>query len=102
MITIKLDCTKIDKNRMIAGKPKKDGSIPKYIDLVLFENKNGPDEWGNDGFVAQSVSKEEREKGVRGPILGNWKELSKGQGSRRQQASEPAAAVTSDHDSVPF
>lgn len=69
MITIKLDVTKLQKNRFIHGKK---GGI--YVDLILIEH---PNDFGDDGFVAQSVSKEERDQGIKGPIAGNWRETNK-------------------------
>ena len=92
MIAISLDVTKLDKGRIKPGKTRRDGSTPKYTDLLLIENKHGEDEWGNAGFCVQGVSKEEREAGVKGNICGNWKHL--GGGKPKQAAprqSEPPA-----------
>ena len=68
MITIKLDVTKLEKARFHHGKKG------IYTDLALIERA---DDYGNDGFVVQSISKEERDAGERGPICGNWKEANK-------------------------
>lgn len=65
MITLKLDVTKIDKAKLFAGK-----NGAKYLDIVLFERD---DAYGNNFMVVQSVSKEERQAGKRGAILGNGK-----------------------------
>lgn len=69
MITIKLDVTKLQKQRFFHGKK---GGI--YADLILIEH---PNDFGDDGFIAQSVTKEERDAGERGPIVGNWRETNK-------------------------
>ena len=69
MIKASINVTKIDKAEIYVGKNG------KYVGLVFFENKNGPDQFGNDGFVTQEISKERRENGERGPIIGNWKHL---------------------------
>ena len=61
-ITLNIDCTKISKEHLKKG---------KYLDLVLFANKNGEDEWNNTHYVVQGISKEAREAGARGPIVGN-------------------------------
>ncbi len=66
-ISIKLDVTKIDKSRIFEGKKG------KYIDLTTFVDTDQVDEYGNNGFISQSVSKEERADGVKTPILGNTK-----------------------------
>lgn len=93
MIVIKLNCSKIPKERLFAGKSG------KLIDLVLHDNRNGPDQYGNDGFVAVSVSKEERESGVKGEIVGNWKHVGqKPQAKPAPPARKPAPAQDPDLD----
>lgn len=82
MITLNINCSRIDKKYMVEGKNG------KYVDLVLFENKSGKDQYGNDGFVVQGVSKEARDRGEKGPILGNWKKLE----ARRGSSPAPAPA----------
>jgi hypothetical protein len=66
-ILLKLDVTKIDKSRLFEGKKG------VYLDAVLIQNRDGQQKWGQDGFVIQSISKEERDNGERGTILGNWR-----------------------------
>lgn len=82
-ITGKIDVTKIEKARLFAGK-----GGAKYLDVVILM-RDDPDQYGNRGMIVQSVSKEERAQGVRGPILGNIKVLD-GQGSRRPERKAPA------------
>lgn len=74
MISLKIDVTKIPKGRIFIGQKG------KYLDLRLVENKDGQDKYGNDGFVAIDVSKDAREAGEKGEIIGNWKEI----GQKRQ------------------
>lgn len=69
MIAIKLDVTKIPRERIFVGKKG------KYLDLRLVENKNGTDDYGNDGFVAVDIPKAERDAGGKGEIVGNWKNI---------------------------
>lgn len=76
IITLNLDVTKISKELLYKGKKG------AYCDLLLMENKDGTDQYGNDGFAVQGVSKERREAGERGPIVGNWKYLEPKGGSR--------------------
>jgi len=64
-ISIKLDVTKIDKSRIFAGKKG------KYIDLTTFIDLDNEGQYGDHGFISQSVSKEEKEQGVQTQILGN-------------------------------
>lgn len=67
-INISIDVTKIEKARI---KEHKNGG--KYIDLTTFIDIDNEDRFGNNGFISQSVSKEERQNGVTTPILGNCK-----------------------------
>lgn len=76
------------------------GQKGTYLNVVLFENEDGEDKWGNVGFAVQEVTKEQREAGVKGEILGNYKEIkprqNQGQESRKsgygsgQQRSAPS------------
>jgi hypothetical protein len=85
MLAISIDVTKIPRDQIIpAKKPCKDGHTAQYINLILVENKDGEDAYGNAGFVAMSVSKEDRESGIKGGIIGNYKILG---GSHRQNST---------------
>lgn len=79
MIKLKIAVNKIDKTRLFKG--KKD----TYLDAVLVENRDGPDQYGNDGFISEDVTKEEREAGTRGNIIGNWKHI----GGKKPAATPP-------------
>lgn len=83
MQKLKLDVSKIPKEAIFIGKKG------KYIDLVLHENKNGTDEFGNDGFIAVDTTKEQRERGERGPIVGNWKHLGQKPSTPAQPKPQP-------------
>lgn len=64
-IKLKLNVTRILKEHLYEGKNG------KYLDLVVWPNKNGPDQYGNTHFVCQELSKEARDAGEKGPIIGN-------------------------------
>jgi hypothetical protein len=66
MISISINVLAIEKQRLF------DGKKGTYLDCVLIPTPNS--EYG-DYMVVQSVSKEEREQGVKGPILGNGKDI---------------------------
>ena len=91
-ISLKIDVTKIDKSRLF--KSEKTGNV--YLDAVILLNTE-KDQYDNNGMVIQSVSKEEREKGVKGEILGNVKIL----GNSKPPVNDP---VDFDDDSseLPF
>ena len=65
-IQLKIDVTKIDKARLFKGQKG------TYLDAVILI-RDEVDQYGNNGMIVQSVTKEEREAGVKGPILGNVK-----------------------------
>jgi hypothetical protein len=100
MIKIKLDVSKIPKEKIFIGQKG------KYLDLVLFDNRNGPDQYGNDGFISVDTTKEEREAGEKGVIVGNWKHI----GTKPQpapartqsQGRRPATPPATPEDDVPF
>jgi hypothetical protein len=49
------------------------------MDVTLMDNRDGPDQYGNDGFATLDLGKDRRLAGERGPILGNWADLDRGQ-----------------------
>jgi len=87
-----INVTRVLKEHIIAGKNG------KYLGLAFFENDK-PDQYGNDGFVTQEISKEARESGEKGPILGNWKYAKKKPAPARKP--EPPADEPKDDD-IPF
>lgn len=88
-----IDVTKIEKHRLFAGKPKDDGTIPRYLNFTALTNKDGGvDKHGYHGFLVQDVTKEERLDGVKGPIIGNWKRLSRGDSKPYANSPAPAPA----------
>ena len=97
MRTANIDVSKIDKTAIYEGKKG------KYIDLIFFDNRDGRDQYGNDGFVKQGISKERRDAGERGPILGNWKDNANDAQTTHSSQQPPAAAVaTAGDDDIPF
>jgi hypothetical protein len=94
MIIAKIDVTKLDKTKFHKGQKG------IYADLVLIPNKNGVDQYGYDGFVSQGVSKEDRAAGVKGPIVGNYKEILTQ--PKQQQPVKPVKEPHDPDDDVPF
>jgi hypothetical protein len=125
MIRLKLNLRKLADFRTFTGKdgveyaafPIKANAIymtekTASMDVTLMDNRDGPDQYGNDGFATLDLGKDRRIAGERGPILGNWKDLDGGnqrQGrdvpaseamkKRNNQASEPNEEEV---DDVPF
>lgn len=99
MIIAKIDVTKLDKNHFFKGQKG------IYADLILIPNKDGVDQYGNDGFVSQGVSKEVREKGTKGSIVGNYKKINRGGDTPAPQKAKPETKhdpSLSPDDDVPF
>jgi hypothetical protein len=126
MIRLKLNLRKLTDFRTFTGKdgieyaafPIKANAIymtekTASMDVTLMDNKNGPDDYGNDGFATLDLGKDRRLAGERGPILGNWKDLDLGgSGNQRQGRDVPAseamkkrdnqASEPDDCDEIPF
>ena len=66
-VSIKLDVKKILKEKLYVG------AKGTYLDLTTFIDTDQQDQYQNNGFVSQSISKEEKANGVQTPILGNCK-----------------------------
>lgn len=100
MIVLKIDVMKIDPKLLFPGK-----NGAKYLDAALVDK---PNDFGDDGFISQSPSKEDRAKGVKGPIIGNWRHVG---GSAKQKPAEskpatskqkPDASPENDDTGLPF
>ena len=100
-VRVKIDVTKIEKERLHKGQKG------TYLDATCFIDINDEDQYGNHGFIAQDVTKEEREAGTRGPIVGNVKVFYRdGLDTPQQPAapSQPAPGKAMDDmsDDIPF
>jgi len=90
-IAVKINLSKIEKPRLFKG------AKGTYLDALLVPKRS---DYGDDFMIVQSVSKEEREQGIKGPIIGNAKFL-----QRREQprpVAKPAPAQEPPMDDVPF
>lgn len=92
-INFSINLSKIDNSKVFEGKKG------KYLDLTTFINLDQQDEYGKNGFITQSISKEEREKGIQMPIIGNnkvfWTNVDGAESPA--QSNQPAPA-----DDIPF
>ena len=95
MISLSIKTEKIEKQHLIEGKNG------KILSVVLFENKDGKGQYGDDGFAVQGVSKELRDKGVRGKIIGNWRYTGQGASAGGNDGNRNNQPEDSD-DNVPF
>ena len=114
-VKLKIDVSKIDKSLLYKG------AKGIYLDATVFVDLDEEDKYGNSGMITQDESKQNREAGHNGPILGNckifWKEQQQQQKSygkppaRQQQHSnhgrKPAPQPVPDYDdfedsTIPF
>lgn len=98
-VNIKIDVTKIDKSRLFKG------AKGTYLDLTTFIDLDNKGEHGDNGFITQQVSKEDKAAGVKLPILGNstvfWSEQPQQQ-TPQQQAPQQAPPIDDFDSDIPF
>jgi hypothetical protein len=91
----------IDKERVFVS----ERTGRKYITLSLLDRK-APDEYGNDGYINEDITKEERESGLKPRIVGNWKFIVRPDAQKsaepRPKFTKPAQAATDVDDSIPW
>ena len=103
-ISIKIDVKKIDKARLFKGEKG------TYLNLTTFVDTGTQDEYGNNGFISQETTKDERSDGVQTPILGNVKvfyndgESNKALREGNSHAPQQTSGVTEEgfNDDIPF
>ena len=97
-IRIKLDVKKLQKELFFLANS---GAV--YADLTTFVDLVDKDQYGNSGFITQDVSKDARESGTKGPIVGNvsvfWSDAGP---PEAKQARQQPAAVVDDGMGIPF
>ena len=107
-VKLKINVSVIEKARLFAGKKG------KYLDATVFIDVDNKDQYENNGMITQDVSKEEKDSGVKGPILGNvqvfWRDDNNApqqdyRGHSGSNQSNPASIPAGDDnfdDSIPF
>ena len=82
-VNLKINVTDIDKAKLYNGEK---GTYLNAVAFIDIENKS---RFGDNGMITQAISKEEKEAGNRGAILGNstvfWRD--DGQSSQPSQAA---------------
>lgn len=93
-VSLRIDVTKIDKEKLYKG------AKGTYLDVTTFIDTDTPDKFGNNGMVTQSVTAEEKKAGTRGAILGNNKVF---MNKASESLSVPQAAQDlEDFEDMPF
>lgn len=108
-VSLKIDVSKIEKARLFKG------AKGTYLDATVFIDIDQKDQYDNNGMITQDVSKEEKQGGVQGAILGNckvfWNDSQQApqqqapQGGHQQQAPQnqaPQQAQQGGHQQPPM
>tara|TARA_R100000951_G_C2554478_1_gene153526 strand:- start:19 stop:330 length:312 start_codon:yes stop_codon:yes gene_type:complete len=101
ILSVKIDVTKLQKERFFTG------AKGTYADLTILL-RDEPDQYDNDGFISQDVSKEERLAGEKGPIVGNVKWIKRDDQPSAPPTNDPgdsyraAAAASNQGEAIPF
>lgn len=95
-VSLKINVSNIEKERLFKGQKG------TYLDATAFIDLEQLDEYGNSGMITQDVSKEERQKGVKGPILGNCKVFWSDQGQAKQPNQPPQGGIGDFDGDIPF
>lgn len=90
-VSLNIDVTKIDKSKLVAGQKG------TYLNAQVFVSDE-TDQYGNNGMIVQSVTKEEREQGIKGAILGNCKIFWTDGGQPQQPQQQPQQPAKQDFD----
>lgn len=88
---------RLDKSR---AKVHQNGKI--YLNMEAVANKDGKDQYGNTHFIVEPTSREEREGGLKLPIIGNGKvyEPKGAQPRQERQQTGNAARYEQEHESM--
>ena len=102
-VTLKIDVTKIDRSKLFKG------AKGTYLDASVFIDLDNEDQYGNHGMITQQVTKEEREAGIKGNILGNGKIVWRDEQQSPQQRPQapktqyaPPPQFDDDNEDIPF
>jgi hypothetical protein len=96
-VNLSIDVTKIEKERLYKG------AKGTYLNLTTYLDLDEKDQYDNNGFISQQVSKEEQEAKVRSAILGNCQVVWKSDGAA-PQSKAPVANMSLEEmdDDLPF
>ncbi|MDB4437376.1 hypothetical protein N9163_00845 [bacterium] len=95
-ISVRIDVTKIDKSRLYKG------AKGTYLDLTTFVDTDQQDQYENNGFISQSLTKEEREAKAQTPILGNVKVFYTDGAAPQAKAQVADMSIEEMDEDIPF
>jgi hypothetical protein len=99
-VSLKINVSKIEKTRLFKGEKG------QYLDATVFIDLDELDQYGNSGMITQDVSKEEKQAGTKGAILGNskvfWRDEGQAPQAVKPQGNSRPDPVEDFDDSIPF
>lgn len=100
MLIGSIDLNKIDKKRIVTkdknGNAFENGA--KYYNVLVWINDE-IDQYGNIASIQESISKEERESGLKATYIGNLKNVG---GQNTNTDEKKSENVKDEHDDLPF
>ena len=95
------ECLVIDLSK---ARAKKHANGKVYLNLEAKENRDGKDNYGNTHFVAEPTTRDERQEGLKLPIIGNGKvfDFKKRQDASKREETGNAAMPEDDGGDIPF
>ena len=99
-VNLSINVSKIDKDLLFTGKNG------KYLDATVFVNLDELSQFGDNGIINQSISKESKDAGETGALLGNAKVFWRNDGNEVLKQDNAPQVKTGgnfdDSDSIPF
>ncbi len=97
-ISMGINVKEIEKARL---QPKGD---KVWLNATVYVTPDEPDTYGQHGMITQDVTKEEKDNGVKGHILGNIKVFWRDEDQNKQESynPEPRSQGLPPDDDIPF
>ena len=97
-VNVSINVKDIEKARLVQHANGK-----TYLNMSTFIDIDNKGQYGDNGMITQDVSKEEKDGGVKGPILGNVKVFWRDDGQQQApQQQAPQQPLDNFDDSIPF
>ena len=95
-ISLGINVKMIEKSRLQANGDK------IWLNATVYFDPDNPDQYGQHGMIIQDVSKQEKEDGVKGNILGNCKMFWSDQGREQGQQNQGGSNNQDNDPEIPF
>jgi len=92
---IKINVSKILKEHLFKGQKG------TYLDCAIWPNKNGTGEYGDTHYITQEISKEARDRGERGAIIGSLTWIDEPKAAPAPRPSPPQRQTPPDDPDAP-